>query len=96
MSLTSAAEACQFKDTKGVKGAPKGVKGAKGVITIEDDETVKMMNKVGDEGSAIENVLGDDEPENVVVTLTMSSKMQKVESCEGVLQSWQANFGFFI
>ena len=41
----------------------KGRKCAKGVITIEDDETVKMMNKICDEGSAIENILGDDEPE---------------------------------
>ena len=41
----------------------KGTKCAKGVITIEDDETVKMMNKIGHEGSAIENILGDDERE---------------------------------
>ena len=35
----------------------KGTKCAKGVRTIEDDETVKMMNKICDEGSAIENIL---------------------------------------
>ena len=37
-----------MQDAKGTKCA-KGVKGAKGVITIEDDETVKMMNKICDE-----------------------------------------------
>ena len=61
-----------MQDAKGTKCA-KGVKGAKGVITIEDDETVKMMNKIVDEGSAIVNVLEDDEPENVVVSLTRGS-----------------------
>ena len=32
-----------------------------------------MMNKIGHEGSAIENVLGDNEPENVVVSLGENS-----------------------
>ena len=31
-----------------------------------------MMNKIGDDGSAIENVLGDDEPEKREVSLTLS------------------------
>ena len=31
------------------------------MTTTEDDETVKMMYKIGGDVSAIENVLGDDE-----------------------------------
>ena len=74
----------------------KGTKCAKGVITIEDDETVKMMNKICDEGSAIENVLGDDEPEKREVSLTLrirslslsltsaAEKVSKVEMVEKV------------
>ena len=47
----------------------QSTKSVKGAITIEDDKIVKMMNKICDEGSAIENVLGDDEPEKREVSL---------------------------